>query len=382
MSMKRLAAGIAVTWLPMTALAVETSFDGFLTIGAGSVSESGIDYAGYDDDWSFEPDTVSGFQLGANFTDRLSATAQVVIRGSDDFEPELEWAYLSFDVTDSVTVRGGRLRPPFFVVSDFYDVGFAYPWVRPVEEVYMNIPFTHYEGMDIIFNTSIGDWDATIQAYAGGEDGDQEYRGSNVDRKLEDFMGIAFTFDRNALSLRASYHQADVTFDVEDTRPLFDALRGLGFGAVADDVAIIAKPADFVEVAATYDADGWFLRGEATQTDFSRGMVADQQSWYVTGGAYVADFTPYLTYSRVETDPESGYADAIPFGLDPGLDVLRLTVEGIIAGSKTDRAAISVGTRWNVLDNTAIKAEVTFADDKLPTGTDFNVYSLVVNVLF
>lgn len=382
MTIKKLAACLAVFSLPMTAAAVETSFNGFLTIGAGSVSEEGIEYAGYDDDWSFEPDTVSGFQLGAAFNDKFSITGQLVIRGADDFEPELEWAYLSYDVTDSFTVRAGRLRPPFFVVSDFYDVGFAYPWARPVEEVYQNIPFTHYEGADVIFNTSFGDWDATIQAYVGGEEGDQEYRGSNVDRKLEDFMGIAFTFDRQALSLRASYHQADLTFDIEQVRPLLDTLTALGFGAVADDIAIDQKPADFVEVAATYEADAWFARGEATRTDFTRGLVADQQSWYVTGGAYFGDFTPYVTYSQVEADPDGGYADSIPFGLDPGLDVLRLTVEGLIAGSATERSAVTIGTRWNILDNTAIKAEITKADDKLAGGTDFNVYSVVVNVLF
>ena len=60
-----LTAFLAATLLPVSASAVETSFHGFLTIGAGAVSESGIVYAGYDDDVSFEPDTVSGIQLGA-----------------------------------------------------------------------------------------------------------------------------------------------------------------------------------------------------------------------------------------------------------------------------------------------------------------------------
>lgn len=377
-----LTAFLAATLLPVSASAVETSFNGFLTIGAGTVSESGIEYAGFDNDVSFEPDTVSGIQLGAQLTDRLNVTGQVVVRGSNDFEVDLEWAYLSYDVTDNFTVRAGRLRPPFFTVSDYYDVGYAYPWARPVEEVYQNIPFTHYEGADFILRRSLGNWDSTLQAYVGGEDGDQVFNGSQVNRELENFMGIALTLDRGALSLRASYHEADVTFDVEDMRPLLAGLRATPFASVADDIAIDGKHTTFTEVAGTYDADSWFLRTEATTTDYSRGLIADQLSWYVTGGLYLGDFTPYATVSGLNSDPEGGYSDPIPLGLDPTLDFLKLTVDGLIANSEDDNLAFSVGTRWNVLDSTAIKAEVTRVDNKLAGGVDFNVYSVVVNVLF
>ncbi|MGB5246254.1 MAG: hypothetical protein WBM54_06205 [Woeseia sp.] len=377
-----LAALLAATLLPATVLAVETSFDGFLTIGAGKLSASGIDYAGYDDQWNFEPDTVSGLQLGVKFTERWSATGQLVIRGEDDFKPEIEWAYLSFAATDNLTFRAGRLRPPFFVVSDYFDVGYAYPWARPVEEVYINIPFTHYEGVDAVYRHSLGDWDMTLQGYYGSEDGDMEYRGSQIERALDNFGGIAATFDRNALSLRASHHRADLTFDSINARPLLAALRATPFASVADDLGIEQEAAAFTEVAATYDTEYWFVRAEATTTEFERGMVADQQSWYVTIGKYFEKFTPYLTYSELFADPDDGYSDPLPRGVDPGLDFLAANVDAIIASSRNEWSAISIGTRWNLLDNLAAKAEVTKVDRVSAGGTDFNVYSLVVNVLF
>lgn len=377
-----LAAIVAVTLLPVPALAVETSFDGFLTIGAGKVSESGIEYAGYEDDWSFEPDTVSGLQLGVNFSDRWSATGQVVIRGENDFEAEIEWAYVSFAATDNLTFRAGRLRPPFFVVSDYFDVGYAYPWARPVEEVYINIPFTHYDGVDVVYRHALGDWDTTVQAYYGSEEGDMEYRGSQIERALDDFMGIALTVDRNALSLRASHHRADVTFDSINARPLLAALRATPFASVADDLGIDEEAANFTEVAATYDTETWFVRAEATTTEFERGLVADQFSWYVTAGRNFASFTPYITYSDLLADPDDGYSDPIPRGVDPGLDFLAANVDAVIASSRNEWTAISVGTRWNVLENTAVKAEITKVDKVSAGGADFNVYSLVVNVLF
>lgn len=377
-----LVAVLAMILLPASAIAVETSFDGFLTIGAGKVSESGVEYAGYDDDWNFEPDTVSGLQLGVKLSDRWSATGQVVIRGEDDFEPELEWAYLSYAATDNLTFRAGRLRPPFFVVSDYFDVGYAYPWVRPVEEVYINIPFTHYEGADVVYRHSLGDWDTTIQAYYGSEDGEMEYRGSQIERALDNFMGLAVTFDLNALSLRASHHRADVTFDSINARPLLAAIRATPFASVADDLGIEKEEARFTEVAATYDTEAWFARAEATTTEFERGMVADQVSWYVTAGKHFEKFTPYVTYSDLLADPDDGYSDPIPRGVDPGLDFLAANVDAIIASSRNEWSAISIGTRWNVFDNTAVKAEITKVDKVSAEGIDFNVYSLVVNVLF
>ncbi len=367
---------------PGLAGAVETSFDGFFTLGTGRVSESGVEYAGYDEDGSFKPDSVAGLQFSADFSDRFGAVGQVILRGDEDFEPEIEWAYLKFSATENLMLRVGRLRPPLFAVSDYYDVGFAYPWVRPIEEVYANAPITHHDGVDFILSHRIGGWDATLQGYYGNEDGEQIAAGSLTHRDIDSLMGITYTVDKNFLSLRASVHGADVTLDVEALRPLFAALRSTPYGSVADDVEFSDKSAVFSEVAVTYDADSWYIRAEASTTNFDRSFSADQASWYVTGGFRYEEFEPYLTFSRLETDPDGGYSDPIPNGVDPLLDALKQSVDAVIAGGKTDRSVVTIGARWNALDTVSFKAEFGRVNNKLPGGIDFNVTSLVAVMLF
>ena len=44
--------------------------------------------------------------------------------------PSLEWANLSYRVTDNFTVRGGRIVMPFLMSAEYQKVGYANHWMR------------------------------------------------------------------------------------------------------------------------------------------------------------------------------------------------------------------------------------------------------------
>ena len=91
--------------------------------------------AGYTDSVSVGVDSRTALQLDAKFTDRFSAVIQVVseavYNNSWDNEPNemwipsLEWANLSYRVTDNFTVRGGRIVMPFLMGAEYQKVGYA-----------------------------------------------------------------------------------------------------------------------------------------------------------------------------------------------------------------------------------------------------------------
>ena len=55
-----------------------------------------------------------------------------------------------------------------FLLSNYRNVGFAYPWMRPPHEFYANIPITHYDGIDIKQSFSLDNGDfLSLKAYAG-----------------------------------------------------------------------------------------------------------------------------------------------------------------------------------------------------------------------
>src|ERR1700689_4424534 len=127
---------LTVCWHPVRAdvtnqdlLPSMFSLNGFGTLGVVHSSDNQADFvsnpaqpkgAGFTESWSATPDTKLGIQLNAALTDRLSAVVQVMSQYQYDgtFRPDLEWGNAKFLITPDLSVRGGRIAIPTFMVSD------------------------------------------------------------------------------------------------------------------------------------------------------------------------------------------------------------------------------------------------------------------------
>jgi hypothetical protein len=96
---------------------------GYGTLGVVHADEDQADFvsmpmlqtegAGHTDSWSTKVDSRTGLQIDAKLTQRLSAVVQLVSEGAsnntwdgdpnEQFVPSLEWANLSYKVTDDLT---------------------------------------------------------------------------------------------------------------------------------------------------------------------------------------------------------------------------------------------------------------------------------------
>lgn len=97
----------------------DINFNGFARIAAGSTLESGEKLLGYEDSLDFQNESLFALQASADLGEGLSATAQLMSRGRDDFNLEVEWAYLSYELTENTRVNAGHLRLPFFAILTF-----------------------------------------------------------------------------------------------------------------------------------------------------------------------------------------------------------------------------------------------------------------------
>ena len=116
------------------AQASDVNFSGFGSIIAGvkDHSREGYSYARYEDThFSFEPDSLVGLQATTQINDKASASIQLLARGALDWDAEVDWAYLSYQVTYSFTWLAVLIRAPFFLYSDYISVGYAYPCITP-----------------------------------------------------------------------------------------------------------------------------------------------------------------------------------------------------------------------------------------------------------
>ncbi|WP_350623919.1 porin, partial [Pseudoalteromonas sp. 24-MNA-CIBAN-0067] len=124
--MKKLSVAVAVCAVLASSYAsAEVRINGFASIVGGKSLEDDRGRYGYDDDISFKNESVFALQLSTDLQEKLSATAQIVARGNNDFDAEFEWAYLTYEFNDEFQLSAGKMRVPFYRYSDFIDVGYA-----------------------------------------------------------------------------------------------------------------------------------------------------------------------------------------------------------------------------------------------------------------
>ncbi|MAZ86730.1 MAG: hypothetical protein CL693_03730 [Cellvibrionaceae bacterium] len=280
----------------------------------------------YDDDISFNPDSIFGLQISADLGRGLSATGQITGSGGEDFDATIAWAYLSYELNDSWTMVAGRQRLPLYFYSDYLDVGYAYHWTRaPIET---QAPIDTLDGVQFRYQGSLGDWDTRLQVYGGS--GKNDFSIISDEANAENIVGAVLYASNDWLQLRATYMVTDFYF--KETGPAFGQGEDNAVGSAFTGIAAHASFGQGFVIAevVTYGFDEVF---QPTGWD-------DYIGGYISGGYRLGDFTPHITFSSENQEiKDSAFSMA---GLTDGDDA-------------TD--SVTVGVRWDFHPQAAFKLE-------------------------
>lgn len=360
----RVATSVALAMLYCSSANADLTFNGFASFVAGKYSEDDASYLGYDNDVSFSPDTMIALQVGSQLNDEVSITTQFVAKGYNDYDLEVELAYLTYKIQGNWDARIGRIRAPFFYYSDFLDVGVAYPWISPPEEVY-RMPFTSFDGVDTLYRGVHGDWSSTWQLFYGSISEDLELAGQTLTVEGDDLMGINVTIGNDWVTFRAGYVQGDVSQEIPDAMALYFAtLSGAGFGTLAAHLdPRTDNTANYAAIAAIVDYNDWLMNVEYTSISWDRpSFVYNDSAWFVMLGRRFGDITAHITYANREDDPEFE-ANTIPTGIAPQLDQLSAILDSFYQNDSV--STITVGVRYDVDASIAVKLDVTNMDNEV-----------------
>ena len=206
-----LAAAVSVLMaIPVCATAqllgeLDLRINGFLTAGA-TISDSHVQYlSDTTNDISFQEDSVFGLQVGVSITDELSLDAQVLAAGDEggEFDARVDWAFATFRFNDNVAVRGGRIRLPVLLVSEYQEVGYAYPWVRPPQELYERIPFNGVFGGDVLLSFDAGPGQLLVQPFVGTVEEDTVQPVGNINTDVNKIFGGVVAYEHDYFLVRA-----------------------------------------------------------------------------------------------------------------------------------------------------------------------------------
>lgn len=314
--------------LPCCALAApEFSYNGFGSIGLGRVLtkspgnpggvlgagnppavDSTIDdgqcpcaiadwvHAGvYDTEWSIRPDTVLGLQGRMNVDDKLSLTAQMTNHISkNDAGADLQWLFASYDLNSSWTLQAGRKRLPLYAYSDYMDVGYAYPWLRPPQDLY-GWQIVNYNGANVMYRNTFGDYGVTWNTWAGSE--------TDKDNVLLNKFYYFDTVKESWDNIVGTY--VDVNGDWWQARVIY--MRNIVDRTVGETQKTPSEQ-HIYGVALSVDRDNVVLRSEFNK--FIRPGAEDYYESSLIGVGYrIGNFLPMFTHSYFKENFKPSPAD-------------------------------------------------------------------------
>lgn len=378
---------------------VEFDWNGFGTIGIGILDDDSINeqnafpHNGYSESVEADIDSRLGVQGDVYFNDTISATVQIVSDSSATDAIEIEWAYISYNVTDSLKIRAGRFRRPLYAKSDYLPVGYAYTWARPPQEVYSNDVkiYDGIEALDFLYQDSIGDWDLIAELYYGQTDGTSQFgHGQEGDYETHNDYGITVTMERNGLSFRYGYHRSpDITVDTSSQlQELFDGLNAAGFSSLVDELKIDGITAEFYNLGVGLDYRDWTFAAEYVLLPTEGGLAPDESSWHLSAAKRIDDWTFHATYGdrhrRMDDDfAQSIYTQANAIGAPFNAGLLQLA-DGLDQAEQAQNINIhsyAIGMRYDFSRPISIKAEYQHIVDDQFNLTN-NLLSVVVDFLF
>ena len=306
-----------------------------------------------EEDVSFDNDSKFGLQITADVFEDMQAVAQVLATGADEnYDMDVEWAYLDYSINNNVSLRGGKVKEPVFLISDYFEVGYAYPWIRPPEEVYNNNPINTIVGMEALFTAQYGRTTVIFQPYLGSNsEAVPGYNGA-VTFDATNFFGAAIQVSSPSFTFQASTLKTDVSTvgyipvnaGVFEGNPFNGPQPGTSTSPPTPSPlpylnASASGEAELSSVGFSFDISNFVGYAEYVTRDISgsvEGLFPDQDGWYATFGYRAGKFLPHITVASVEADP------------------LPLSA-GASQGNTQD--SLTLGLRYEVNDSAAFKFE-------------------------
>lgn len=374
---------VMASFVPL-ANANDVKLSGFLSIGGGVVEDK-TKFA-YND-ISEEDFTLSnnllGLQITGTIAENLTATGQFIARNSDNYTVNSEWAYLTYTVSGSSKVRAGRIRAPFYLYSDFLDVGYAYSWIQPPREVYYAAVANNINGVDYFATGVLGSFDTTFETYFGSAD-DETQEGTNVTKSsVRNQVGVVGTLGKDWWNLRAAYVRVDVTLDNANMNQIAATLRGFNYGNNADKFLAADDKVIFMELGGTIDTGTFVAAAEHIEIKAKDTFIGNNKRDYIMLGVRNGDFLYHITASKDDDEvahPEAG----IPSGVVlPGVgssDVLIGILKSVASSQSISRNVLTLGVRWDITAGTALKFQFDDVDDD--NRGKQKVYAVAVQTVF
>lgn len=335
------------------------------------IADQPISYQNSDTDWNLRSLSRAGIRITTDINERTSAVVQLLSQGDDDYNTEVQWAYVAYELTPGLTWRAGRLVLPTYMHSQYTKAGYAYPWIELPAQVYGTLPIDTMEGMDLTWSFNTGNVSHTANITWGAVD----LETATGSYQVKNQTGVNLTSRWQDWSSRVSYSIGQTTLALPDLTP----------GPNLAPFGLDDEFGYFASIGGQYDNGQWLLMAELVRLGVNApaNWFPTQTAGYITTGYRIGRLLPHLTWSTVDSD-DSSECSADPVAC------------GSLASSNAVRSkSWTLGARYDLSTGIALKAEASrfydFSNDEvtnaalfsgLPTSSNPTVFRLAVEAAF
>jgi hypothetical protein len=344
----------------------------------------------YHADPTFTPNSNFALQANAPLSTDISATAQIVARGDNDFQPTFHWAYLKYQFNDTFALKAGRLQLPLYQYSDYSLVGEAYPWVVPPEAVYA-AQATNYDGLNLSMEKNIGNWYLFLQAIYGGFKyditlpsatstggtvntsitvNDQNLTGFTLDTSYDEWLTLRTAVFVEKLSISGDGNPANPITALEAAA---SSLASQGYTDAAKALSTSDDPFVYYTVSAQITHSNWLFITEYQGLQNIAGANGSSQisSEYASLGYHFGKLMPIVTFghrnewtraNKMKSSTPPGATVTVPFNGQPITLPADFFYDSIAANPQTRGKDYfyEIGLRYDLTNTVALKLDYTF----------------------
>ena len=306
---------------------VAIQWHGFVSAGA-TLSNSATKYEDtIDDKGSYTPSRF-GLTIAAQLDREWRAAGQLFTHNEQGSSAiELDWGFISYRPSDRFALDMGKIKYPNNLISEYFETGFAYPWVRPPAEFYShenlgpNMTFEQFTGFSPIFSSSGTGTRYSLQPFVGETSHDD---GSN--KKL---FGVKAGLSQEGLEALIGYSRQLMVLNETSSR----------FAENND------KTLQVLSVGFSLDRRNTVIYAEYAKSKVEDRPDFDTTAGYATYGYRFGKYLPNITYAWF--DQESGLGQtSITLGLRRELTAFAaVKAELKSIDPKQRRTALASGAR-------------------------------------
>jgi hypothetical protein len=353
---------------------IRWNFSGFGTLAATGTDTNQIGF--YRDlseadsvkqNWSLTNDSRLGLQLDALINPEWQATVQWIARDhvGNFFEQNLEWAFVRWRAANDVNVRLGRVALDAFMLSEYRNVDYAYPWMQPPHEFYALLPVYHFDGFDLVKSFDLDDDAHWSFKFFGGHNTSQLVVNNTVTGGSMPLVGLNTLYETTNWRARASYVYLNLDgYKSSSADALYNAMQSPALNQVLPNIQSIAPllvrngySIHFASAGWAYDDSVWLLQAEGGYVNTNTFLVPSTASGYLSLGRHFGKVTLYSLLG-ISQSQSPNIQLPNPVVALPSVVAFRQSLD-FMNRTTISEQSVSLGARWDVIENVALKTQWT-----------------------